>query len=108
MPGSPGLATAPRLCVFERTSSVPTSRRTLQHRDDPESGPALSSSSLRMTRVSCTGPKHPTDSALLLTWRTNSQKPYGSNSAGSDGDLAWFDVRIIRAMQSSARPRQDG
>ena len=33
---------------------------------------------------------------------------YRSNSAASDGDLAWFDVRIIRAMQSSARPGHDG
>ena len=31
-----------------------------------------------------------------------------SNSAASDVDLALFDLRIIRAMQSSARPRQDG
>jgi hypothetical protein len=31
-----------------------------------------------------------------------------SNSAASDGNLAWFGLRIIRAMQSSARPRQDG
>ena len=44
----------------------------------------------------------------LLPWRTSSQKPYRSNSAASDGDLARFDLRIIRAMQSSARPRQDG
>ena len=34
--------------------------------------------------------------------------PHRSNSAASDVDLAWFDVRIIRAMQSSGRPRQDG
>ena len=33
---------------------------------------------------------------------------YTSNSAASDGDLTWFDLRIIRAMQSSARPRHDG
>jgi hypothetical protein len=31
-----------------------------------------------------------------------------SNSEASDGDLAWFDVRIIRAMESSAHPRHDG
>ena len=31
-----------------------------------------------------------------------------SNSAASDGDLTWFDVRMIRAMQSSARPGHDG
>jgi hypothetical protein len=31
-----------------------------------------------------------------------------SNSAASNGDLAWFDLRIIRAMQPSARPRYDG
>jgi hypothetical protein len=34
--------------------------------------------------------------------------PYGSNSAASDVDLARFDLRIIRAMQSSASPRHDG
>ena len=31
-----------------------------------------------------------------------------SNSAASDVDLAQFDLRIIRAMQSSALPRRDG
>jgi hypothetical protein len=31
-----------------------------------------------------------------------------SNSAASDGDLTWSDLHIIRAMQSSARPRHDG
>ena len=31
-----------------------------------------------------------------------------SNSAASDVDLARFDLRIIRAMQSSGRPRHDG
>jgi hypothetical protein len=36
-----------------------------------------------------------------------SQKPYKSNSTASDGDLTWFDLRIIRAMQSSGRPRRD-
>ena len=30
-----------------------------------------------------------------------------SNGAASDVDLARFDFRIIRAMQSSGRPRQD-
>ena len=44
----------------------------------------------------------------VLSWRTSSQKAHRSNSAASDGDLPWFDLRIIRAMQSSARPRQDG
>ena len=34
--------------------------------------------------------------------------PHRSNSAASDVDLARFDVRIIRAMQSSGRPRHDG
>jgi hypothetical protein len=33
---------------------------------------------------------------------------YGSNSAASDVDLARFDLRIIRAMQSSAPSRQNG
>jgi hypothetical protein len=47
-------------------------------------------------------------SGRLRSWRTSSQKAYRSNSAASDGDLPWFDLRIIRAMQSSARPRQDG
>jgi hypothetical protein len=31
-----------------------------------------------------------------------------SNSAASDGDLAPFDLRIIRAVRSSARARHDG
>jgi hypothetical protein len=31
-----------------------------------------------------------------------------SNSAASELSLARFDLRIIRAMQSSARPRHDG
>jgi len=31
-----------------------------------------------------------------------------SNSAASDLDLARFDLRTIRAMQSSARPQHDG
>jgi hypothetical protein len=31
-----------------------------------------------------------------------------SNGAPSDVDLAGFDWRIIRVMQSSGRPRQDG
>jgi hypothetical protein len=34
--------------------------------------------------------------------------PYRSNSAASDVNLALFDLRIIRAMQSSARSRPDG
>jgi hypothetical protein len=34
--------------------------------------------------------------------------PYRRNSAASDVDLARFDLRIIRAMQSSARSRHDG
>jgi len=33
---------------------------------------------------------------------------YGRDSAASDVDLARFDLRIIRAMQSSGRPRHDG
>jgi hypothetical protein len=44
----------------------------------------------------------------LLSWRTSSQTPYGSNSAASDVDVAPFDLRFIRAMQSSGRPRHDG
>ena len=27
--------------------------------------------------------------------------PYGSNSAASEGDLTWFGLRIMRAMQPS-------
>jgi hypothetical protein len=27
-------------------------------------------------------------------WRTNSQAPYKGNSATSDGELAWFNLRI--------------
>jgi hypothetical protein len=34
--------------------------------------------------------------------------PYRSNSAASDVDFARFDLRIVGAMQSSARPRPDG
>ena len=34
--------------------------------------------------------------------------PDRSNSAASDVDLARFDLRIIRAMQSSGHPRPDG
>jgi hypothetical protein len=45
---------------------------------------------------------------LLQPWQTSSLMPSKSNSAGSDGDLAWFDLRIIGAMQSSARPGHDG
>ena len=33
---------------------------------------------------------------------------YRSSSAASDVDLARFDLRIIRAMQSSGRPRPHG
>ena len=33
--------------------------------------------------------------------------PDRSNSAASDVDRARFDLRIIRAMQSSARARRD-
>jgi hypothetical protein len=33
---------------------------------------------------------------------------YISNTAASDVDLLRFDLRIIRAMQSSGRPRHDG
>jgi hypothetical protein len=33
--------------------------------------------------------------------------PYNSSSAAPDVDLARFDLRIIRAMRSSSRPRQD-
>jgi len=31
-----------------------------------------------------------------------------SNRAASDVDLARFDLRLIRAMQSSGHPRHDG
>jgi hypothetical protein len=34
--------------------------------------------------------------------------PYESSSAASEVTLAWFGLRIIRAMQSSGRPRHDG
>jgi hypothetical protein len=33
---------------------------------------------------------------------------YRSNSVASDVDLARLDLRMIQAMQSSARPRHDG
>jgi hypothetical protein len=33
--------------------------------------------------------------------------PYESSSAASEVTLAWFGLRIIRAMQPSARARQD-
>jgi hypothetical protein len=33
---------------------------------------------------------------------------YRSNGVASEVGLARFDLRIIRAMQSSARPRHDG
>ncbi len=46
-------------------------------------------------------------SGRVLSWRTSSQKPHRSNSTASDGDLAPFDLRVIRAMQSSARARRD-
>ena len=70
----------------------------MRSRDPPAAGPGPTIAS----RVSSSQPP------LALAWRTSSQKLYRSNSAASDGDLAWFDLRIIRAMQSSARPRQDG
>jgi hypothetical protein len=41
-------------------------------------------------------------------WQASSPTPYESSSAASDVDIAPFDPRIIRAMQSSARPRPDG
>jgi hypothetical protein len=41
-------------------------------------------------------------------WRTSSQMPYRSSSAASGVNLAQFDLRVIRAMQSSGRPRHDG
>jgi len=34
--------------------------------------------------------------------------PFRSNSAAYDVDLALFYLRVIRVMQSSVRPRQDG
>jgi hypothetical protein len=43
-----------------------------------------------------------------LAWQTRSQKSDRSDSAASDGDLKWFGLRIIRAIQSSARKRHDG
>ena len=43
-----------------------------------------------------------------LPWRTSSPMSYRSNSGASEVDLARFDLRIIRAMQSSGRPRHDG
>ncbi len=45
---------------------------------------------------------------LLGPWRTSSPMSYRSNSAASEFDLARFDLRIARAMQSSARRRPDG
>ncbi len=41
-------------------------------------------------------------------WRTSSPMSYRSNSVASEVGLARFDLRIIRATQSSARPRHDG
>ena len=38
---------------------------------------------------------------LLSAWQTSSQTPSRSNSAASDVGLARFDLRIVRAMQSS-------
>ena len=40
--------------------------------------------------------------------QTGSQIPYSSNGAAPNVDLARFEVRIVRAMRSSARPRADG
>jgi hypothetical protein len=34
--------------------------------------------------------------------------PHRSSAATSDVDLGWFDLRIIRAMQSSGRLWPDG
>ena len=45
---------------------------------------------------------------LLGSWRSSSQMPYRSISTASDVDLARFDLRIIRAMQSSGRAPHDG
>jgi hypothetical protein len=59
----------------------------------------------RPTIASCASTSQPT---LALAWRTSSQILYRCNSAASDVDLARFDLRIIRAMQSSVRPRHDG
>jgi hypothetical protein len=41
---------------------------------------------------------------LLGPWRTSSQMPHRSDRTASDVDLARFDLRIIRAMQSPGRP----
>ena len=59
-------------------------------------------------KTAITGGRMHQPTRLPQPWRTSSQKPYKSNSAASDGDLTWLDLRIIRAMQSSARPRHDG
>ena len=53
--------------------------------------------------VGCTRPTR-----LPQPWRTSSPMLYRSNSAASDVDLAGHDLRIIRAMHSSSRPRHDG
>jgi hypothetical protein len=45
---------------------------------------------------------------LLQPWQASRQMPYRSDSAASDVDLARFDLRIIRAMQSSGHPGFDG
>jgi hypothetical protein len=51
---------------------------------------------------------HKPDVTTAFVGRTSSQMPYRSNRAASDVDLARFDLRIIRAMQSSGHPRHDG
>ena len=38
----------------------------------------------------------------MLSWQTSSRMTYESKSAASDGSLASFGLRIIRAMQPSA------
>ena len=45
---------------------------------------------------------------LLSAWRTSSQMSDRCSCAASDVDLARFDLRIIRALQSPGRPRHDG
>ena len=45
--------------------------------------------------------------AAGLVWRTSSQMLDRSNRAASDIDLARFDLRIVRTMQSSGRPGHD-
>jgi hypothetical protein len=53
----------------------------------------------------CVGSGQP---PLIIAWRTSSKLSDRSNGAASDVDLTRFDARIIRATQSSGRPRHDG